>query len=850
MWRSIAKSKGRFIAIILIILLGTLIFVGVKAAGPALNDSLDQTVKKAKLSDVQLLSTTGFSKKDATLAEKTTKHTKAELIRFKYALDQRKNVVALYGYQKQQTQNKPILRSGHLPKANNEIVLDQQAKKKYDYRLGQTFHFSKSADLKQTAYKIVGFVDAPQYIDNEARGSANIGDGTVRFFAYLPEKQLALKVPTLLTLRFTDLQSKNTYSQDYEDQVDQRLATLKRTFNQRKQTKDTQLTTNKQQVDQQTEQLQQQLTQMQTGGLTDTSTYQMLTTQQAKLQQVQTQLAQTPKTSYTWQTRNDLPGFETYGESSDRIAAIANVFPVFFFLIAALITFTTVTRMVEENRGQIGTLKALGYPKAKIAKNYLVYALLAGSIGGLLGSILGNISLPRIVLSLYKAYIPLEHQVLFQIPIILIALVFALIATVGAAWFVVNKELTEGPAALMRPRSPKSAKRILLERITPLWSRLDFNHKVSYRNLFRFKSRLFMTIIGIAGGTALILTGFGIQDSIGASGSRQYQEVLHYQALVRLKTPSDRDETLTILQKDAHFKKATTVGMTTGKAAANGHQVTDINLYMPEDQTAFQKFIHLRDAKTKQPLTLQKSGLVLTQKMAKVLELTTGDTVTVTTTSGHKAKLKVTGITQNYVGHFAYLTPAAYQRAFDTKASQNTLLVQLKTQTDTQQDQLAQRLLDKGTVLGTSYTQTQQKTIAKTAATLDPIVMIFILLSGVLSFIVLYNLTNINISERIRELSTIKVLGFYDREVTLYIVRENIVLTIIGILLGYGVGNLLTAYILHQAATAQVIFPLTIAPIGYFAATALMILFTVIVMYVTHKRLQHIDMIDALKSNE
>lgn len=359
-----------------------------------------------------------------------------------------------------------------------------------------------------------------------------------------------------------------------------------------------------------------------------------------------------------------------------------------------------------------------------------------------------------------------------------------------------------------------------------------------------------MTIIGIAGGTALILTGFGIQNSIAASGDRQYNDVLNYQALVRLKAPESRADTLKTLQKDSHYQRATTVGMTTGKAKANGHQVTDINLYMPQNQTEFQNFIHLRNYKTHQTLKLSQNGLVLSEKMAQNLDLTVGDTVTITTTSGAEARLKVTGITENYVGHFAYLSPQAFQQAFHKKVSQNTLLVQLTHQTDTQRDNLAQKLLDQGSVLGTSYTHAQQKTIAKTAATLDPIVMIFILLSGVLSFIVLYNLTNINISERIRELSTIKVLGFYDREVTLYIVRENIVLTILGILIGYGVGNLLTAYILHQAATAQVIFPLTIALRGYVIATALMILFTVIVMYVTHKRLQHIDMIDALKSNE
>lgn len=290
MWRNIAKSKGRFIAIILIILLGTLIFVGVKAAGPALNDSLDQTVKKAHLSDVQLLSTTGFSKKDAQLVAQKTDHSQTELIRFKYALDKRKNVVALYGYHQKQTQNQPILRSGHLPKGEHEIVLDQQAKQKYGYRLGQTFHFSKSADLKQTTYKIVGFADAPQYIDNETRGSANIGDGTVRFFAYLPQKQLNLKVPTLLTIRFKDLQTQNTYHQSYEKAVQRRLTTLKKAFKQRAHTKDAQVTTAQQQLTTQATQLQQQLAQLQASGQAQNTALEILTAQQTRLKQAQVQL--------------------------------------------------------------------------------------------------------------------------------------------------------------------------------------------------------------------------------------------------------------------------------------------------------------------------------------------------------------------------------------------------------------------------------------------------------------------------------------------------------------------------------------------------------------------------------
>ncbi|HAJ54946.1 MAG TPA: peptide ABC transporter permease, partial [Lactobacillus sp.] len=555
-------------------------------------------------------------------------------------------------------------------------------------------------------------------------------------------------------------------------------------------------------------------------------------------------------TSLTWQTRSDLPGFGDYGGSADRIAAIANVFPVFFFLVAALITFTTVSRMVEEARAQIGTFKALGYGKWAIARNYLAYAALAGLFGGIIGVFAGNLSIPRIVLSLYKNYIPLKQIVTLQWPLIALSIGLALIATLGAAIIVVRNELTEKPAALMRPRAPKSAKRILLERITPLWSRLSFNQKVSYRNLFRYKSRLIMTILGIAGGTALILTGFGIKDSITATGTLQYDDVVHYQAIARLADGKTPAAARTVLKKSNAYRSAGTVSSAVGKLSANGHQISDVNLFAPSSGTTLEPYVSLRSTKTNQKLTLPHSGIVITSKVAKSLKVGTGDRLKITTTDGKKHSFKIKGIAKNYVGHFAYLANASYRQLAGQHTTPNALLVRLRPQTTKQNDRLAKRLLNHHAIVGISFTTTAKKTLNNMSSMLDPIVLIFILLSAVLSFVVLYNLNNINVSERIRELSTIKVLGFFDREVTMYISRESIVQTIVGILFGYGLGNLLTAYILQQAETADVVFPLTISFTGYLTATLLMIGFTAIVTWLTHRRLQRVDMVEALKSNE
>ena len=833
LWRNIRDSLGRFIAIVIIIMLGVLLFVGVKATGPALKDSLNTTVKADHLADAQLLATTGVSSAQVKAAQ-SVKGTQAEAVKFKYAIGGRSSdVVALYGYQKTATINRLHLTSGRLPTHRDEIVLDTVAKKS-GYRLGQHYTFARSSGLKDRTYTITGFADSPAYIEDTSRGSANIGDGTVRYFAYIPDQQMNLPVASQLNIRFPNLQTRDTFSTAYQDAVTAKMKQVKQRVKAQAQADLAKTIQAKMTQAAMTKATNQAVAAgMPATAATATATQTVKTYQAGFKKQATATARHQLTTSLTWQTRDDLPGFGDYGGSADRIAAIANVFPVFFFLVAALITFTTVSRMVEEARAQIGTFKALGYGKWAIARNYLAYAALAGLLGGIIGVFAGNFSIPRIVLSLYKNYIPLKQVISLQWPLIFLSLLLALIATLGAAIIVVRNELTEKPAALMRPRAPKSAKRILLERITPLWSRLSFNQKVSYRNLFRYKSRLVMTILGIAGGTALILTGFGIKDSITATGTLQYGDVIHYQAIVRLADGS-----------------AVSVSSTTAKLSSNGHQISDVNLFAPTTGKQLEPYVSLRSTTTNQALTLPSTGIVITSKLAKALKLNTGDRLKVMTTAGQAHRFTVKGIAKNYVGHFGYLSATAYQQLVGKQSAPNSLLVRLRPQSQQQDDRLAKRLLNHHAIVGISFTTTAKKTLHNMSGMLNPIVLIFILLSAVLSFVVLYNLNNINVSERIRELSTIKVLGFFDREVTMYISRESIVLTIVGILLGYGLGNLLTAYILFQAETEAVVFPLTISMIGYLTATLLMMAFTGIVTWLTHRRLQRVDMVEALKSNE
>ncbi len=674
LWRNIRDSLGRFIAIVIIIMLGVLLFVGVKATGPALKDSLNTTVKADHLADSQLLATTGVSKAQVKAAESVS-GVQAEAVKFKYVIGGRaSDVVALYGYQKGTTINRLHLTSGQLPTQANQIVLDTAAKKS-GYQLGQTYTFTGGSKLARRTFKISGFADSPAYIEDTSRGSANIGDGTVRYFAYIPASQMKMPVASQLNIRFPALQTRDTFSNRYKDAVATKMKLVKQRVKAQGE-KDLRAAVYANIVKTATAKAQAQLAA--SGTPAAAAADQAIKPQLSTFQQQATVTARKQlSTSLTWQTREDLPGFGDYGGSADRIAAIANVFPVFFFLVAALITFTTVSRMVEEARAQIGTFKALGYGKWAIARNYLAYAALAGLLGGIIGVFAGNLSIPRIVLSLYKNYIPLQQVVSLQWPLIALSLLLALIATLGAAAIVVRNELTEKPAALMRPRAPKSAKRILLERITPLWSRLSFNQKVSYRNLFRYKSRLVMTILGIAGGTALILTGFGIKDSITATGVQQYGDVIHYQAIVRLADGKKPAAARDILAKSKAYRSAGTVSGAVAKLSAKGHSLSDVNLFAPANGNDLEPYVSLRSTASNRKLTLPRHGIVITSKLAKALNVTTGDTLKVATTNGQSKRFTIKGIAKNYVGHFGYLSNPAYQQLAGNSAKPNTLLVRL-----------------------------------------------------------------------------------------------------------------------------------------------------------------------------
>lgn len=882
--REIIYSKGRFISIVLIILLGTLLYVGIKATGPILNHSASQFVDKQELSNLQIISTGGLTKEDEKLAETVPNAEVESGYQLFYADSDKNQVVKLYSYDKDNQQNQLIVKSGHLPKKDNEIVLDEKAKEE-GYRLNQTYKIDQPDQLKRKNFKIVGFVQSPMYISTEERGLSNVGNGSVDFFAYLPENNFSSEIKSVIYLRFSNVDGKETYGKAYEKKMNQNIDKVEKLFAERPQERaaevkaeaekdllprKAEVTDNlakvdagQKELDQAKAQLEQQAVMVPTGNPELAKAQEELDAQQKELTRNREQLVdaqqkisdsekeiselQTP--SYSFNQRADNPGFQEYGDLSERIATIANVFPIFFFFIAALITFTTMTRMVEENRREIGTLKALGYSRFEISIKYIIYALSAAAIGIVLGSVIGTHTLPRLIFVLSSDRYNFSGVTAFYLPrpIIQASIAF-LFASLGAALLVLFRELHEKPADLLQPKAPKPGKRIFLERLTPIWSRMSFNSKVSYRNLFRYKSRMIMAVIGIAGCAALMVAGVGLKDSLSSVGDKQFGPIIDYDAIVTLKDQPDEAKVNMIFSQNKKLTSELAMMNQTVELKQKGQANQKLTMMVPKDRQKFKEYLHLKNQGEK--FNLPNDGAVITQKMAELFDLEKGDSLTVHDEDQQTFEVKIANIADNYLGNFLYLSKDYYQQARGKDFKMNSYLLKSKKMTKSEEKELSQKLLSSGQVVNTSFISTQIEAQEQSMDNLDGIVWIFVVLSGLLAFIVLYNLTNINVSERVRELSTIKVLGFYDREVTSYIFRENFVFTILGILFGYGLGIILTKFILDQASMETITFPLVIRLGAYLSSGGLTILFSVIVMVATHFRLRHINMIDALKSNE
>ena len=552
--------------------------------------------------------------------------------------------------------------------------------------------------------------------------------------------------------------------------------------------------------------------------------------------------------------RNDLPEYSDYGDNADRIRNIGQVFPVIFFLVAALISLTTMTRMVEDQRTQIGTLKALGYSKFAIMSKYINYALLATVGGSICGVLIGEKILPYIIISAYGIMyhnMASNMQIHYEFTYAMIASVAAIVCTLGATLFSCYKELSETPASLMRPPAPKEGKRVLLERITFFWKHLSFSWKSTLRNLFRYKKRLFMTIFGIAGSMALMLVGFGIQDSIMDIALRQYSKLQHYDGTIISDEDAgekDREELQKFLQEDERIERYTDVQFTKMETPA-GKSNLSVYVYVPENLETFKKDVTLQNRRTKEQYELSDAGAAISEKTAKLAGLSVGDTITLI--KDHKPyEVKVDIITENYMGHYIYMTPKVYEEAFHEKPDFENIIFTVKDEEKENMEQVGNEILKFPAALSISYTSSLADQLDRMLSTLGTVIVVLIVSAGMLAFVVLYNLNNINITERQRELATLKVLGFYDKEVSQYVFRENVLLTIMGVIAGAAFGILLHRYVITTVEVDAVMFGRNIKPLSFLYSTLFTCGFSAFVNMVMHFKLKKIDMVESLKSVE
>ena len=544
------------------------------------------------------------------------------------------------------------------------------------------------------------------------------------------------------------------------------------------------------------------------------------------------------------------PGYTGFGQDAERMANLASVFPVIFFLVAALVCLTTMTRMVEEQRVQIGSLKAMGYSGFAISRKYIFYGLLPSLTGGLFGLVIGYILFPKMIFTAYQIMYQMPDIELRAYPEIsafsvLAAVACTTLATLGACM----ATLRETPASLMRPRTPKAGKRVFLEYIRPLWKRMSFTHKVTARNLFRYQKRFWMTVIGIGGCTALIIAGFGLRSSLLFTMSRQYDDLFHYSAQVTLSDNALDEERAAVedfLSTDKRIVSYVPCAASSATAVTPSYSTTAYVEVMASGEIG--KVIDLFDYKTGDPITMGDEGVYIDQKLSELLGVKAGDTFFLD--GDDRGDVTVAGVYEHYTGHFIYMTPGYYESALHAGSEPNAYLMNFTSDDTETCNAIFETLLDMSGVVTTSRMRDTQDTYMHSMERVDFVVVIIILAAAALAMVVLFNLSNINITERQRELATIKLLGFYDKEVSAYVYRENIVLTVFGILMGCFMGHWLHLYLVRSTEIDLMMFGRQTAPSAYVYAAILTMLFSIAVNILAHFRMKKIDMVESLKSAE
>lgn len=893
---SFTHSKGRFLSILTLMLLGSLALVGLKVTTPNMHRTANQFIQQQKMLDLAVMGDLGLDQAD----QEELLGLKGTRVEFGSLLDltMKGTGKAIRLFSPPKSLSSFRVTKGRLPKKEGELALASFWEDRY--RLGDTLTLEEKAgtrsSLKQKQFTIVGFVQSSEMWSQKNLGTAMSGSGNLDAYALVSKEVFTTKLPVMARIQFDDLRSLESFSQVYQKRLEDHQEELekllkdngKARYQRLKKEADGQiqkgqkelsraketLQSAKNQIDQAQKQLDLQETQL--SKLAPFLPAKERVASQEKIHQAKEQLDQKKKDwtagekelakkeeelkkakterdqleipTYHVYDRKTMPGgqgYLMYSNASSSISAVGNIFPVVLYLVAAMVTFTTMTRFVDEERTNAGVFKALGYRTKDIIFKFVLYGFFAGTIGTLLGSLLGHYFLSGIISNIITQGMVIgESREYFYRAITLIALGLSFIASVLPAYWVARKELKEEANLLLLPKPPVSGSKIFLERIHFIWKRLNFTHKVTARNLFRYKQRMLMTIFGVAGSVALLFAGLGIQSSVGSVPKRQFQEILSYELIVAKKTNASYQESkeLTNRLAKSDIKDYRAIYSKVIEASLkNGHDKQTVTMLVT-DRADFSPFVSLRSFKQGESLSLKK-GVIISSKLAQLAGVTVGDRLTL---DGHS--FKVAGITENYVGHFVYMDQASYQKIYGKRTSANSYLVQLRNPSTRKVQTVSRDMMALAAVKAVSQNASMISLFNSVAKSLDTTMMILVVVSVLLAIVILYNLTNINVAERIRELSTIKVLGFHNKEVTLYIYRETILLSIIGILMGLVGGYYLHQFLIAMIAPDAILFyPKVGLGVFLFPVGGLILLLVLLGIYVDHY-LRKVDMLEALKS--
>lgn len=899
--REIRGTFGRFFAIMAIIALGVGFFTGVRITTPAMVDTVNRFLDENQFYDYRLLSALGWNEEDIADFRNRSDVRYAEGA---YSLDiitagTNEYVMRLHSIT--ENINGIKLVEGRMPQSSDECLIES-GKVSVGGRIYLSDDNSETVKntLRHDMFNIVGSVDSSLYINFE-RGNSSVGNGEIRAFVYLPKEAFDLDVYTEAYVRFD--QDHDIYSDEYDEYMDGREEQWEKIAQSRadmrfdeiyseaekklddgreeleKNRKDGQekLDKAKKDLDDGKAQLDEQLAQLEQirdimpeqyasgmeqynaaladyeSGLSDYENSlaefeNQISDAEEELRNGEIELAKLKKPDTYVLGRNTNIGYSCFESDSDIVAQVARVFPVFFILVAALVCMTTMSRMVEEQRTQIGVLKALGYSEGTVMGKYMFYSGTAAVIGCIFGYGAGTYIFPKIIWKSYELmYLELPIHYLFSVKLALIALLVSLVCSIGVTWFSCRLELAETAAALMRPKAPKAGKRVLLERVGFIWKRLKFLKKVSIRNIFRYKKRLFMMILGIGGCMALLLTGFGIKDSIAGFADTQYDEIQVADASAALRNVEDEppEDLLTVLNENT---KENILLYTGAWDLLYGKRVKSVTINAVESFEDMDKYFVLRDMNGEPIAPPTEGEAIVSHSIAERFGIEKGGTMRLRDENMRELNVKVTGIFENHVYNVVFIRKDTMEAQLGEKLPLNYAFINFKDGVD--ENQASAEISKNSHIMQMLKFDVLKERLSKMMSSLNYIVLIVIICAAGLAFIVLYNLTNINITERVREIATIKVLGFFRRETSAYVLRENLALTAMGIAAGSIAGVFLHRFVMAQIKVDLVDFSVRILPVSFLYSIVLTFIFNFAVDLFMELKLERINMAESLKSIE